>query len=300
MRDQTNLLQWTEWRPLIGAWRDPDIPRTPGLYRICRVGRDDVDYIGQTGDLRERFGALRGVFAEQMPYAAPHTAGPGLWALRHASDCLFEISVALVDGSEQWRRGMEAVAIALYRQEHCRSPTVQFGRIPVGYLASSGNDARLVSTRKRFHGGPSPLSHVKQQPGLAPLGPLTGDPQALNWGTHSWSAWVSLRDLTPRATARGSGLYRFRGRVPSALLYIGEGRIPNRPRAHVAKMKRPDHRLGRIFAGQERLECSWVINESWLPHQREELENDLIAAHVLKTGTVPIGQFLGEPRHVAD
>lgn len=49
MRSPAELLQWTAWRPLDGASRDPDIPRLPGLYRIRRVGRDDLDYIGQTG-----------------------------------------------------------------------------------------------------------------------------------------------------------------------------------------------------------------------------------------------------------
>jgi hypothetical protein len=37
-----------------------------------------------------------------------------------------------------------------------------------------------------------------------------------------------------------------------------------------------------------------------LSHQRLELENDLIAAYVLETGTIPAAQFLGESRDTTD
>jgi hypothetical protein len=73
------LLHWTDWHPLRGASRDPELPRSPGLYRIRRAGRDDLDYIGQTSlRLGQRLGMLSGVYAEEMPYGDPHTAGPAL------------------------------------------------------------------------------------------------------------------------------------------------------------------------------------------------------------------------------
>lgn len=53
----------------------------------------------------------------------------------------------------------------------------------------------------------------------------------------------------------------------------------------------PAHRQSTFFAGP--LECSWVVASSWLPHHRLELENDVIAAPVLSTGTIPQAQFLG-------
>jgi hypothetical protein len=37
---------------------------------------------------------------------------------------------------------LEALAIALYRQAHGRSPTVEFGRMPPGYRASSSYNRR--------------------------------------------------------------------------------------------------------------------------------------------------------------
>jgi len=48
-----------------------------------------------------------------------------------------------------------------------------------------------------------------------------------------------------------------------------------------------------VFAATQAIEASWVLNESWLDHQRLELENDLIAAHILEHGTVPPAQFIG-------
>ena len=86
---------WTPWYPLNGASRNQDIPRAPGLYRIRRVDIPGLDYVGQTGVLRQRMGNLNNVYGDVMPYNAPHTAGPGFWALRQDHDCEFEVSVAL-------------------------------------------------------------------------------------------------------------------------------------------------------------------------------------------------------------
>jgi hypothetical protein len=76
------------------------------------------------------------------------------------------------------------------------------------------------------------------------------------------------------------------------LVYVGQGQIRTRLRAHLAKAARPDHPQARWFAVPD-LECSWTTNDSWFGHQRLELENDLIAAHVLEHGAPPSAQFLG-------
>lgn len=294
MVDPRAQLQWTDWRPLKGAARDRSLPRSPGLYRIRRMAREDLDYIGQTGmNLSQRLGMLQGVYREEMPYADPHTAGPALWALRHATNCDFEVSVTPIEGSTPWRRGMEAVAIALYRQEHGRSPTIEFGRVPAGYHPSSMRNSRLVAAGKRFRGGPASEPHRRHQPGIAPVGSLAGNPQDRTWGGHNWTSWLPMHERAARSTTSGSGLYLIRGDSPETLLYIGQGLIPARPLAPLRKVAMSDHEQGRIFASQERLECSWVINDAWLSHQRLELENDLIAAHMLRLGKLPAAQFLG-------
>jgi hypothetical protein len=97
--------------------RGTAVTNRPGLYRIRRTGRSDVDYIGQTGNsLRGRRRMLRGILDPEMPYRDPHTAGHALWSLRRAEACQFEASVVPVAGSSQWRKGLESLAISLYRQ----------------------------------------------------------------------------------------------------------------------------------------------------------------------------------------
>jgi hypothetical protein len=55
---------------------------------------ESLDYIGQTGvSLRRRLGMLKG--GMEMPYRDPHTAGPGLWALRQIHDCQVDVSTDL-------------------------------------------------------------------------------------------------------------------------------------------------------------------------------------------------------------
>jgi hypothetical protein len=57
------------------------------------------------------------------------------------------------------------------------------------------------------------------------------------------------------------------------------------------KARTPDHPQAAVFAGP--IECSYVLDDAWHAHQRLELDDDLIAAYVLTTGTVPPGWFIG-------
>jgi hypothetical protein len=295
MTSITGLLAWTPWVPLRTSPSDPIVPRLPGLYRIRRVGRTDLDYIGQTGlRLGQRLAMLRGAYAEEMPYRDPHTLAPALWALRHATGCDFEVSVTPIEGSTPWRKGLEALAIDLYRQEHRCSPTIEFGRVPVGYRPSSANNARLVQAGKRFRGGQAPdVVHASHAPGIPPVAPLKGDPQASRWVGHDWSSWKPMTTNSLRSIPIGNGLYRLRGDDDSQLLYIGQGRVPDRALAHLAKLRIVGHPQAAVFETQKRFEFSFVLNDDWLSHQRLELENDLIAAHLLHTGVIPVAQFLG-------
>jgi hypothetical protein len=188
---------WSAWVPVEEALHVPVLPAIPGLYRIRRVDADDLDYIGQTGgSLRGRVRMLRGIFSSEMPYRDPHTAAPALWALLQQEPCLFEVSVAEVVGDAPWRKGLEALAIALYRQQTGRSPTLNFGRMPAGYVMSSGNNARLVAAGRRFRGGPSQQSNSSHLAGVPPVGSLAGDPQGSSWGVidgATGSRWTSAQ-----------------------------------------------------------------------------------------------------------
>jgi hypothetical protein len=243
--------------------------------------------------LKKRLGMLRGIYGLEMPYRDPHTAAPALWALLHRSSCLFEVSTLTVQGTTLWRKGLEALAISLYRQKYRQSPTVNFGRMPIGYRMSSSNNTKLVQAGKQYRGGLTLELELSHQPGISPLGPLAGEPQSDKWCAHQWSNWVPIAQAFDYLSSSSLGLYRIRSLIQPGVLYIGQGKIKQRLKDHLGKAINPKNEQGRIFASAGTLECSWVINDSWFSHQRLELENDLIAAHVLVTETVPVAQFLG-------
>jgi hypothetical protein len=290
-------LAWSPWVPHLGCWRGSTIPDVPGLYRIRRVGQSFLDYVGQTGKgemtLRKRLGMQRGIYAAEMPYTDPHTAAPSLWALRQAAGVEFEVSVASVPGCVAWRKGLEALAVALHRQEFGRSPTVNFGRMPAGFRKSSGNNRRLAETGRRFRGGMCNTDEPHHAPGTPPAGTLTGDPADDGWCGHAWSTWLPLDLATALPPPTATGLYRIRAAAGDGLLYIGEGLVSARLIAHWRKSRRPGYPQGDVFGSAGQLECSWVLNASWLSHQRLELECDLIGAHLLATANVPLAQFRG-------
>jgi hypothetical protein len=291
-------LDWSDWLPLQGAGHNRRVPRRPGLYRIRRVGREEVDYLGQTGTggmtLPRRLAMLAGVYGEPMPYADPHTAGPALWALRHQTGCDFEVAVAVVEGTPSRRLGLEALAIALERQERGYSPTVNFGRMPAGYRKSTGNTARLVAAGLRRRGGPDVTRRDSGDTSMPPAGPLTEDVGGSGWCGQAWSGWTALGGAARAVGSDVSGLYRIRARGEEGLRYVGQGAIAERLAKHLATASAGGGaRQAEAFGSAESLECSWVANAGWTARQRLELETDLIGAHVLTYGTAPPAQFLG-------
>lgn len=273
---------WTPWQPLEKCWLGRCLPPDPGLYRIQLVNGEDarMAYIGQSGrSLKDRLSGLRGIYEEHMPYKAPHTVGPALWAWRQKRPLShFEVAVAPIpDLPTVMRLGLECLALAWYRQQNQQSPLCQFGRMPAGYTPSSGNDACLVAAGKRVRGGPTTQELECHRPGIAPTGPLIGDPHARDWCGHQWSPWLPLRTLRP---AGEDGLYRLRIPDLDSLVFLGRGKLADRLKQ---------------FPLEEQVECSWVSNSQWYAHQRLELVTDLIGAHVLTTTTIPLWQF--EPEH---
>jgi len=100
-------------------------------------------------------------------------------------------------------------------------------------------------------------------------------------------------DVRSKLPERSLGLYRIRDTYAGTLLYIGEGIIGSRLKAHSAKLRIEGHPQGVILREAGCLEFSWVINNSWANHHRLELENDLIASYILATKSIPAAQFLG-------
>lgn len=287
------LTQWTAWIPLLGPLTA--IPQGPGLYRIGRAARETLDYIGQTGrgtmTLRKRLSMLRlGVAAEEMPYRTPHTAAPALWALRRSTGEELLASVCPLEGlDEQVRRGLEALAQAEHRLQHGCSPTANFGRILAGYAISGPRESGI-------RGGPSAELSANHLPGLKPVGDWRGGPVDAGWCCHGWSEWVGIDQAH---AAKGEGLYRIRAAGEDKLLYIGQGKMDHRLRSHARKVRDEALKQGKIFAAGP-LECSWARIDGLPSHHKQELEVDLIGAHIKQTGWIPDAQFLGNAQDTID
>jgi hypothetical protein len=290
------LAYWSDWQPLYECWRGNRIPSLPGLYRIRRAGQQELAYIGQTGSggmtLKKRMAMLRGIYAVEMPYRDPHTAAPALWSIRHAEGCDFEVSVLPGQWSTPWRKGLEALSISLYRHVYQKSPEVNFGRMPAGYQMSTANNAHLKSSGKRYKGGSTQTLDKSHVLGIQPIGSLISVPNAKNWAGHQWTDWASAEKALgiPKAS---QGLYRIRSQGNENLIYIGQGILQCRLKAHLSKIVRAKRAQDLIFLKARPLEFSWVINPIWKEHHRLELENDLIASHLLMTEQLPSAQFMG-------
>ena len=290
-------LSWSPWYELRGASQNPEIPHHKGgLYRIRERGSRILYYIGQTGSssrgLRGRMSNLQGAFKDHMPYRDPHTAAPALWVQFHLGHIL-EVSICVIDSDTQWRKGLEAVAISCYRQDHQSSPIFNFGRMPLGYEMPSGNNSKLKASGKLSRGVKTAQRLTCHMSGRSPLGGLDHIVTDSAWCGHCWTSWCSAEGINELSN-EAKGLYRIKAIDDESLLYIGEGKIKSRLKAHLDKINRPEDVQGQIFARSE-LQFSWVYTGEWKEHkhQRLELENDLIAAHLLSRGSVPAAQFLG-------
>jgi len=289
---------WSCWTPLENAWLGNTIPTSEGLYRIRTKDSKTLDYLGQTGTgtmtLRKRVAMLRGVFGPEMPYCDPHVAGPGLWALLRTRGAPFEVSVCPLPGQDVVRRkSAEALEVSLHRMAFQTSPTVNFGRMPAGFIKSSHNNAKLQAAGKVFHGREDPGGALQtyHQSGIKPQGGFDEDCQGPSWCGHAWEPWTPMNGVpAPRGK---SGLYRIRRVGDDSLVYLGQGIVAVRLRDHLRRGRQDDHPQAAYFHAHGTLEASWTLCDGWLDHQRLELENDLIAAHVLSFGSAPAAQFLG-------
>lgn len=263
---------WTPWRSWDGG--PSGAPDVPGLYRVRTIGLDCFDYIGQTGSIRARFGNLRSLFAEEMPLSDPHTAAPCLWVLRTQLGSQFELSWCPVAGDKARRMALETVAVSLHRAEFGVSPTANFGRMPEGWSKSTGNNAALQMRGKVRRGFADATQHRS-----ADFPCMLDDvrpPTHPNWAGLEWSAWG-----TPAYPAT-VGVYRVRANdSEGGLLYVGQGDLAGRIGRHLATWAAP-YGPGAI---------SWVSLDGLAPAQLLEVENDLIASHVLGVGVPPLLQF---------
>jgi len=143
-------------------------------------------------------------------------------------------------------------------------------------------------SRPTLRGGPDPAA-IAGPASVPPSGLPGADPASADWMGWAWSPWAPISQA--RRSAAGTGLYRVRSSCHAELVYVGQGTIAPRLRAHAAKALRAGHRQGLYFPGAA--EASWVALPGLAAVSLLEHENDLIAAHVLATGHAPAAQFLG-------
>ena len=275
-------LTWSPWVPLEGAGRDARLPRLAGLYRIRSVETGRMLYIGQTGrSLRARLGQLGGVYGDVMPYNDPHTAGPALWVHRIETGETFEVSVAVLEVDMPGRMGREALEITEQRIVDGCSPAYNFGRMPRGWVKSSGNNRRLVEAGRRFRGyrlSDEEIAELPPDESAAPPATLEGDTRAADWLGLAWRA----AEVEPPGR-EDVGVYRIGTGGVGPLDYLGQGAIAARWRSHAGGW-------ALDLAAEDGGVWDWV-GLSLGSRQLLEVENDLIASHMVVFARPPRVQF---------
>jgi len=278
---------WSPWVPLNGIGRDRAVPDRPGLYRIRSVETGRILYVGQTGrSLRGRLGSLRGVYGDEMPYNDPHTVGPALWAHRIDTGETFEASVAVLEVDNADRMGREALEVTKQRIIDGCSPAYNFGRMPHGWIKSTGNNRRLVEAGKRSRGRrmtDEELAAVAPDPSVPPPDRLEGDVRAADWMGLEWRE----ADRSPPGRS-DVGVYRIASTRHGPLDYLGQGLIAARGSAHAKSWLTDIAAEGS--AGRPDRMWDWVQLDLGA-RQLLEVENDLIAGHVHVFTRPPRVQF---------
>ena len=246
--------------------------REAGLYRIRRIGNRELDYVGETSSLRDRINTFRRCLRQKdMPYNDPHTAGPGLWALLQDDGRDSEFSFLCLGPSQaerRFRKGLECLVIWRHRQDVGQSPTLNFGRMPVGWTKSSGRAKGVRGYRESGDQRVSDRVDVISD---------DSDPRSNVW--HGLT-WLGEEMLT--SSVQSVGVYRASEASGDRLTYIGQSK-------NVASRIR-NHKSNARFS--ETLRWDWVDTPDLDKTERLELENDLIASHVSTFGEPPLAQFV--------
>jgi hypothetical protein len=236
MKDGDESLVWSNWK-LLSEPKAISAPSKPGLYRARDASSKTILYVGETGaksGLGGRISQLRTCLRDEMPYADPHTAAPALWAYLADGGGSIEISFAVFEGNKQTRMSHEAVLISQLRNSVGESPLASFGRMPDGWLKSTGNNKSLTNSGKR-HRGKRDDSQIRTSSMTSSLD-KNRSPVDTNWGNLDWSSW---NEQPP--TEAFNGIYRIRKSSQPTLVYIGEGIVSDRLRAHLKKGLYPTH-----------------------------------------------------------
>ncbi|MCK9580286.1 MAG: hypothetical protein M0Q92_07525 [Methanoregula sp.] len=301
-------LDWSPWVPFNAPREYFYIQKAPGIYRIRPVGKDFLLYIGETGQsLHKKLSELRQALrrGDLMPWSDPHKEAPCLWAYwvewiaaadketcpDRSPDCddetdeaepvMLECSTAPLDASGAGRRGMEAFLLYRYRQDHGESPLCNFGRFHPRYRRSSNKNEKL-------RGGKLEDGQKDNPAGFPSIPPLeaTGKPGYPDWMGLEWTPAVPLTDENIGKTEPGAGLYILTDAGTQEVLFIGQsddiaGALPGQ-----TKKEWGGHMLQ--FSYQ-------ILGQKVLPHNLQELANDLIGNFYEQNKKAPEFQYRKSP-----
>jgi hypothetical protein len=285
-RDTWGNLSWTPWVSFADTYGFRQLPDVPGLSRVRAINGQELFYVGETGrSLQGRLGDLRrNTLKAMMPFNDPHTAAPSLWAWRDADQLEFECSVAPIESTSEidgkrLRGGLKYYLLWQYRLEFGSSTRCNHGRFHPRYAKSSDRNRGIQGSRLPDDMPDNPAGG----PSLAPLRFL-GTPISEYWMGLSWTTPVPLNNSIVSRVAQVLGAYKIIDMDQNEIIYIGESEnLKNRLSTHAKKS----------WSGI-RVFFSYVeFTSDTLPHQRHEIENDLIGSFYALRGVVPRFQLGG-------
>ncbi|PKL65193.1 MAG: hypothetical protein CVV32_04160 [Methanomicrobiales archaeon HGW-Methanomicrobiales-3] len=279
-------LPWSPWVPFSADKHDfRQIPHKPGLYRIRPIGKDFLMYIGETQrTVHKRLNELRHNIkkTDLMPWNAPHTAAPSLWAWKDAEGFEYECSASPLDTSMSGRRGMECFLLYRYRQERGESTLCNFGRFHKRYRKST--DRKKRNGDPGIRGGKLDTSNKDNPAGglCHPPLPDVGKPGSADWMGLQWNTIERLEKKYTRSIQQKQGLYILMDSISHEIVYVGESENCS---------KRLSDHSQKSWDDRDLFFSYHILETPVLPHQLKELENDLIGNYFEKYRKAPEYQF---------
>ncbi len=257
-------LNWSEWLLFSENFRKSDTSKAPGIYKIKEITTGKLMYVGQTGNLRQRIGALRNnTLKDEAPWNDPHTAAPRLWSYTKEMQWSFASSVAECSSEERARKMLECAVISACRSETEFSPICNFGRMHPKW--SKPTNKKGGRACKRAEVGLS--SNFAESIAYSTYPKL----KYREWGSNPW-----VKSHRSAIDYDGQALY----------FLIGDGEVVYIGQSENLKQRMPSH-AKKCFESV----LYHPLPDNYLNSQRFELENDLLAEFWGSKNSIPQYQF---------
>jgi len=183
---------------------------------------------------------------------------------------------------KQARYGFEDMLLWRYRLEKKESTLCNYGRFHPRYY-------RSTNRREGRPGGVlSPTSQINPASGSSfPSLKPHGSPNEPDWMNLVWSPIGNLKNIDLTQIPRQSGIYKLWDQYTKQLLYIGESsNLQSRLRSHSRKNWGPFLVQTAFYASEQGM----------LPHQRHEVESDLLGSFYYTEKSTPVFQYINHQK----